>query len=57
MTRLPGKTRAILFSFKTFMYPLPELREEGIGSELADAIEGLRAGNAPGMWVYKGAVR
>ncbi|KAH7027384.1 uncharacterized protein B0I36DRAFT_138045 [Microdochium trichocladiopsis] len=55
-TRLP-RTRAVLFSFKTFMYPLPELRDEGIGPELADAIEGLRAGNAPGMWVYKGAVR
>ncbi|KXJ91531.1 hypothetical protein Micbo1qcDRAFT_163287 [Microdochium bolleyi] len=70
-TRLPGATGAVLFSFKTFMYPLPELREEEaeaeaeseggrpgrLGPQLADAIEGLRDGNAPGMWTYKGAVR
>lgn len=56
LTRLPA-TGAILFSFKTFLYPLGQIKAEGLGPQLADAIEGLRAGNAPGMWVYKGAVR
>ena len=56
LTRLP-KTKAILFSFKTYLYPLMELKEEGLGPQLADAIEGWKAGNAPGMWTYKGGVR
>lgn len=39
------------------MYPVREIKEEGLGSELADAIEGLKAGNAPDMAVYKSSVR
>ena len=54
LTRLP-KTRSILFSFKTYLYPLSEIKEDGVGHELADAIEGLGSGNAPGMRVYKGS--
>ncbi|KAL7924609.1 hypothetical protein ACQKWADRAFT_287095 [Trichoderma austrokoningii] len=54
LSRLP-KTRAILFSFKTYLYSLRQLREEGLGPQVADAIEGLKTGNAPGMWSYKGA--
>ncbi|KAH6884240.1 hypothetical protein B0T10DRAFT_518320 [Thelonectria olida] len=56
LTRLP-KTRAILFSFKTYMYSIREIKGEGLGSQFADAIEGLQKGNAPGMWTYKGASR
>ncbi|CCF33016.1 hypothetical protein CH063_05287 [Colletotrichum higginsianum] len=56
LTRLP-KTGAILFSFKTYLTPIEEVKKEGFGLQLADAIEGLRSGNAPGMWVYKGASR
>ncbi|KAK4664326.1 ferrioxamine B transporter [Podospora pseudopauciseta] len=56
LTRLPG-TRGIVFSFKTFLYGLDEIRGEGRGEELAVAVEGLRGGNAKGMWVYKGGVR
>ncbi|KAK1753386.1 hypothetical protein QBC47DRAFT_386276 [Echria macrotheca] len=56
LTRLP-RTRAILFSFKTYLYPIAEIRAEGLGPQLADAIEGLKTGNAPGMWTYKGGVR
>ena len=56
LTRLP-ETRAILFSFKTYMYPMRDIREEGSGPALADAIEGLKLGNAPGMWVYKSSAR
>lgn len=54
LTRLP-KTDSILFSFKTYLYPLSEIKDEGLGHDLADAIEGLGSGNAPGMRVYKGS--
>lgn len=56
LTRLP-ETRALLFSFKTYLHSLAEIKAEGRGPELADAIEGLSKGNAPGMWRYKAAVR
>ncbi|KAF4975344.1 hypothetical protein FZEAL_7851 [Fusarium zealandicum] len=56
LTRLP-RTRAILFSFKTYFYPVRQIKEEGLGPDFADAIEGLSKGNAPGMWTYKSAVR
>lgn len=56
LTRLP-RTRAVLFSFKTYLFPVQELKDDGVGPALADAIDGLKAGNAPGMWTYKGGVR
>lgn len=56
LSRLP-KTGAILFSFKTLLYTLEEIKSDGLGPEVAEAIDGLRQGNAPGMWQYKGAVR
>ncbi|KAK2606426.1 hypothetical protein QQS21_003119 [Conoideocrella luteorostrata] len=56
LTRLPN-TQAVLFSFKTYLYSARQVKEDGSGPELADAIEGLKLGNAPGMWRYKSAVR
>lgn len=56
LTRLP-ETRAILFSFKTYMYPVTQFKDEGNGPAFADAVEGLGSGNAPGMGVYKGSPR
>lgn len=56
LSRLP-RTKAILFSFKTHLYTLEEIKTEGLGPQLADAIDGLKQGNAPGMWTYKGAIR
>ncbi|ROV96574.1 hypothetical protein VMCG_07838 [Cytospora schulzeri] len=56
VSRLP-ETGAIAFSFKTHLYTLEEIKAEGLGDQLADAIDGLRHGNAPGMWTYKGAIR
>ncbi|OAA76841.1 hypothetical protein LEL_06525 [Akanthomyces lecanii RCEF 1005] len=56
LTRLP-ETRAILFSFKTYMYPVRQLKDEGGGPAFADAVDGLADGNAPGMRIYKGSVR
>lgn len=56
LTRLP-KSQAVLFSFKTYLYPVQQIKDEGLGVAFADAIEGLQKGNAPGMWTYKSAVR
>ena len=56
LMRLP-QTKAILFSFKSYLYPIEDVKAEGMGPQLADAIEGLKRGNASQMWVYKGAVR
>lgn len=56
VTRLP-RTKAILFSFKTYLYPLAQIKKEGLGPDLADAIDGLDGGNVQGMSRYKGAVK
>lgn len=53
--RLPN-SRAIVFSFKTLTYPIAELKAEGLGEDLAQAIEGLEHGNVPEMHFYKRAV-
>lgn len=50
--RLP-KSGALVFAFKTYMYPIQELRDEGSGEILAEAIDGLALGSVPGMTVYK----
>ena len=52
--RLP-QTRALLFSFKTLLYTLPEIKGEGLGETLAEAIDGLKNGTAPGFYFYKRA--
>lgn len=52
--RLP-QSRAILFSFKTLLYTLAEIKEEGLGEALAEAIDGLKEGSAPGFHLYKRA--
>jgi hypothetical protein len=38
---------------QTYMYPIRELRDEGSGEILAEAIDGLGLGSVPGMTVYK----
>jgi hypothetical protein len=50
--RLP-ETRALVFAFKTYTYPIKQLRDEGSGTALAEAIEGLGKGNVPEMTIYK----
>jgi Protein of unknown function (DUF3445) len=50
------KTGALVFGFKTFLEPLSELKKEGCGPRLADALNGLKAGSAPAMDVYKNGV-
>ena len=52
--RLPN-TGALVFAFKTYQYELADIRDEGNGEALAEAIDGLKAGNVPSMNVYKRA--
>lgn len=52
--RLP-QSRAILFSFKTYLYSIQEIKEEGLGEVLAEAIDGLKSGNVPQFYQYKRA--
>jgi hypothetical protein len=53
--RLP-QTKALVFSFKTYMYSLRKIKEEGMGEQLAAAIEGMEKGSAPGIYAYKRGV-
>ncbi|KAL4926279.1 heme-dependent oxidative N-demethylase family protein [Aspergillus undulatus] len=50
--RLP-KSKALLFGFHTYTYPLSDIKEEGLGEKLATAIEGLEGGSVPGVYGYK----
>ncbi|KAM0277157.1 hypothetical protein ACHAQH_006003 [Verticillium albo-atrum] len=52
LSRLPS-TQSIVFLIKTYMYNVFDIKAEGLGPQFADAIEGLKKGNAPGMWSYK----
>ena len=54
MQRLP-QSQAVLFTYKTYIYPLSDIKNEGNGPALADAVDGLRTGNSPEMYSYKGA--
>jgi hypothetical protein len=38
------------------MYPIKEIKDEGMGEELAKAIEGLEEGSVPRMMFYKRGV-
>lgn len=53
--RLP-KTQGLVFGFKTYQYTLADVKKEGSGEELAQAIEGLAKGNVPDMAFYKRGV-
>ncbi len=53
--RLP-KSKALVFAFKTYMYPIKEIKDEGKGEELAEAIDGLKEGSVPQMHFYKRGV-
>jgi hypothetical protein len=53
--RMP-QTKALVFMFKTYQYTLEEVKAEGSGPELAEAIPGLFNGSVPDMAYYKRAV-
>ncbi|KAF9696974.1 hypothetical protein EKO04_004917 [Ascochyta lentis] len=50
--RLP-ESKAVVFAFKTYQYPIAQLRDEGSGEALCEAIDGVETGSVPGMAVYK----
>ncbi|TGO90510.1 hypothetical protein BPOR_0061g00070 [Botrytis porri] len=53
--RLP-QTKALVFSFKAYLTPITQIKEEGLGEELAEAIDGLKKGNVPEIHYYKKGV-
>lgn len=52
--RLP-RTKAMLLMVKTYFTPIREIKAEGSANAMIEAIDGLKAGNAPGIHFYKKA--
>ncbi|KAJ5792817.1 uncharacterized protein N7503_008795 [Penicillium pulvis] len=50
--RLP-ESKAVVFGFHTYTYPIRQIKDEGLGEDLAVAIDGLKKGNVPAMHAYK----
>ncbi|OQD89698.1 hypothetical protein PENANT_c002G06857 [Penicillium antarcticum] len=50
--RMP-KSEALVFAFHTYTYPIRQIKDEGLGEDMAVAVDGLRKGNVPEMHVYK----
>ncbi|KAL4897118.1 hypothetical protein BDV59DRAFT_190926 [Aspergillus ambiguus] len=50
--RLPH-TKGLVFAFHTYTYPLRTVKDQGLGEELAAAIDGLKEGSVPEMHWYK----
>ena len=50
------KSGAVVFGFHTLFEPLSDLKAEGNGPVLAEALGGLEAGSVPAMHVYKSGV-
>lgn len=51
--RLPS-SQALVFGFHSYLYPLQDVKDEGLGEALAQAIDGLKEGSTPGIHLYKG---
>ena len=47
------KSGGRVLSVHLYLYPLREIRDVGLGSEMAEAIDGLKGGNVPGFHRYK----
>ncbi|EEH19998.2 hypothetical protein PABG_02257 [Paracoccidioides brasiliensis Pb03] len=50
--RLP-QSKALVFSFHTYRYPIQEIKHEGSGEDLVTAIDGVEEGSMPQMAGYK----
>ncbi|OGE48112.1 hypothetical protein PENARI_c032G02979 [Penicillium arizonense] len=46
-------SEALVFAFHTYTYPIRQIRDEGLGEDMAVAVDGLRKGNVPEMHIYK----
>ncbi|KAG5812307.1 hypothetical protein H9Q74_004618 [Fusarium xylarioides] len=51
--RLMENDNTLVFSFKTYQYPLKQIRDEGGGPALAEAIRGINRGSVPTVEWYK----
>lgn len=43
----------MVFGFHTYTYPIKQIKEEGLGEDLATAIDGLNGGSIPQIYGYK----
>lgn len=43
----------MVFGFHTYTYPIKKIKEEGLGEDLATAIDGLKEGSVPKIFGYK----
>ncbi|KAJ5489950.1 hypothetical protein N7453_010775 [Penicillium expansum] len=50
--RLPV-SKALVFTIHTYVYPVRQIKDEGSGEDLANAVDGLKRGNVPEMHNYK----
>lgn len=50
--RLP-ESQALVFGFHTYQYPIRDIKDEGLGEDLARAIDGLKEGSVPQIHFYK----
>ncbi|KAF7515472.1 hypothetical protein PCG10_003202 [Penicillium crustosum] len=50
--RLPV-SKALVFTVHTYTYPVRQIKDEGCGEDLANAVDGLKRGNVPKMHTYK----
>jgi len=50
------QTGGRIMSVHLYQYPLQQIKDEGAGDQMCDAIDGLSKGNVPAMWRYKRAV-
>ncbi|KAJ5463999.1 hypothetical protein N7475_007134 [Penicillium sp. IBT 31633x] len=48
-----GCCHAVIFSLRTYLYPISEIKAAGYGESLSQAIDGLQNGNSPGIYEYK----
>lgn len=51
--RLPV-TGARIFTIHEYVYPLQQIKDEGLGPAMIEAIAGLKTGNVPEIWDYRG---
>jgi hypothetical protein len=43
------------YRYTCTLYPLQQIKDEGLGEKLCEAIDGLKLGNVPVFWRYKRA--
>ncbi|OHE92215.1 hypothetical protein CORC01_12451 [Colletotrichum orchidophilum] len=54
--RMMENEDTLVFSFKTYQYPLRQIRDEGGGPALAEAIRGIKSGSVPQIEWYKASM-